>query len=510
MRRIMDKVQTIKPGAWGDMGNGYYRNPILKADFSDPDVIRVGEDFYMVCSEFHYMGMPVLHSKDLVNWSIIGQVYKRMDIDPRYDQMDRYAKGSWAPAIRYHNGLFYVYFCTPEEGLYMSTAENPAGPWAPLHELKRVGGWEDPCPFWDDDGNAYLGHSTVGAGPIIIHKMSPDGKRLLDEGVIVYIGKIAEGTKIYKRNGFYYLVIPEGGVEEGWQTALRSRSIYGPYERRVVLRQGKTNINGPHQGGLVELESGEWWFIHFQSMGALGRVCHLQPVEWVEDWPIMGCAGEPVSIFRKPKVSAQCPVGLLQTADEFDKPELGLQWQWNHNPAEQNWSLTERPGYLRLKAMPALDIMHARNTITQKLIGGKGSITIEQSIENMAAGQKAGLAYLGDSAENWIGVEKDESGCRIEAVTAGVHYHGPEIKGDTVWFRTEYNFTGTTQFFFSIDGIDFLQLGGECKLCEGFWKGARIGLFTFNCLEESGSVDFNWFRYQHDGPSYLAESASRL
>ena len=170
--------------------------------------------------------------------------------------MSAYAKGSWAPAIKYHNGTFYVYFCTPDEGLYMSTAKNPAGPWTPVYEVERVTGWEDPCPFWDDDGNAYLGHSTVGAGPIIIHKLSADGKKLLDNGTIVYVGKIAEGTKIYKRNGYYYLVIPEGGVQTGWQTVLRSKSIYGPYEKKIVLQTGSTNINGPHQGSLIELESG--------------------------------------------------------------------------------------------------------------------------------------------------------------------------------------------------------------------------------------------------------------
>ncbi|HZK26375.1 MAG TPA: glycoside hydrolase 43 family protein, partial [Thermoclostridium sp.] len=198
---------------WGDLGNGFYKNPILNADYSDPDVVRVGDDFYMVCSEFHYMGIPVLHSKDLVNWTIIGRVYDSLKHDPVYDTMNAYAKGSWAPAIKYHNGTFYIYFCTPDEGLYMSSAINPAGPWAPIYEVERVAGWEDPCPFWDDDGNAYLGHSTVGAGPIIIHKMSADGTKLLDNGTIVYVGKIAEGTKIYKRNGYYYFVIPEGGVK---------------------------------------------------------------------------------------------------------------------------------------------------------------------------------------------------------------------------------------------------------------------------------------------------------
>lgn len=488
---------------WGDLGNGYYANPVLKADFSDPDVVRVGDDFYMVCSDFHYMGMPVLHSKDLVNWSLIGRVYDRLDIDPQYDNMAGYARGCWAPSISYHDGLFYVYFCTPDEGLYMSTAEHPAGPWAPLYEVKRIAQWEDPCPFWDDDGNAYLGHSTVGAGPIIIHRMSPDGKKLLDEGRIVYVGKTAEGTKIYKRNGYYYLVIPEGGVKQGWQTTLRSKDIYGPYERQVVLEQGRTKINGPHQGSLIELESGESWFLHFQSAGALGRVCHLQPVKWVDDWPQMGCDGEPVSIYRKPTVKTPNETMRLVTDDEFDQPQLGLQWQWNHNPVDTNWSLAERPGYLRLRAMPAVDLAQAKNTLTQKLIGGQGLITAEFDLAQMTDGQIAGLTFLGGATtDNYLAIRKTASGNRLEAATSSTFWHGPNLDYTTIWLRTEYNFTGPTRFYFSLDGASFMPIGGKCELRFGDWKGARFGLFTYQSTGPSGIIDLRSVRYQHDGPPY--------
>jgi beta-xylosidase len=488
---------------WGDLGNGYYANPILKADFSDPDLVRVGEDFFMVCSDFHYMGIPVLHSRDLVNWSLIGRVYDRLDIDPRYDAMEAYGRGSWAPSIRYQGGLFYVYFCTPDEGLYMSTAQDPAGPWAPLHEVQRIGQWEDPCPFWDDDGQAYLGHSTVGAGPIIIHRMRPDGRELLDQGRIVYVGKTAEGTKIYKRNGYYYLVIPEGGVERGWQTVLRSKDIYGPYERRVVLGKGRTAINGPHQGGLVELPSGESWFLHFQSAGALGRVCHLQPVEWVDDWPVMGRGGEPVEVFNKPRVDDPLEPKFLVTGDDFDQPKLGLQWQWNHNPVNTHWSLTERPGYLRLKAMPASDLSRAKNTLTQKLIGGQGTITAELDRAQMAAGQLAGLTFLGGAvADNYIGLRKSASGTFLEAVGAGIVAHGPRLVASVLWLRAEYDFAGASCFSFSLDGEHFLPLGGPCELRFGYWKGARIGLFTYQTSGAGGIVDVGSFRYDHDGPPY--------
>lgn len=483
---------------WGDLTNGFYKNPVLNADYSDPDVVRVNDDFYMVCSEFHYMGMPVLHSKDLVNWTIIGKVYDSLKIDPIYDNMDGYAKGSWAPSIKYHNGIFYVYFCTPTEGLYMSTATNPAGPWSPLHEVIRVSGWEDPCPFWDDDGNAYLGHSTVGAGPIIIHRMSADGKKLLDDGRIVYVGKIAEGTKIYKRNGYYYLIIPEGGVKTGWQTALRATDIYGPYERKVVLQTGATNINGPHQGSLVELESGESWFLHFQDAGTLGRVVHLQPVTWVDDWPLIGCNGEPVTIYKKPDVGREYQRTMPQASDEFNDTSLGLQWQWNHNPVNERWSLSKRPGYLSLEAMRADNPLTAKNTLTQKLIGTKGKITTELNIENMKHGQAAGLAFLAGAEENWIGIVKENDMACLKAVTAGTRYHGPAIESRDVWIRTLIDLNGTTVFYFSVDNENYIRFGGPCKLQAGFWKGARIALFSFNTVEDSGRADFNWFRYDFE------------
>lgn len=481
---------------WGDLGNGFYRNPVLNADYSDPDVVRVGDDFYMVCSEFHYMGMPVLHSKDLINWTIIGQVYNSLKHDPIYDSMDAYAKGSWAPAIKYHDGKFYVYFCTPTEGLYMSTATDPAGPWSPVHEVVRVSGWEDPCPFWDDDGTAYLGHSTVGAGPIIIHRMSSDGTKLLDDGVVVYVGKIAEGTKIYKRNGYYYLIIPEGGVKTGWQTVLRAKNIYGPYERKIVLQTGSTDINGPHQGSLIELESGESWFMHFQDVGTLGRVCHLQPVTWVDDWPLMGCGGEPVSVYRKPDVGKNYERKLPQSSDEFDGPNLGPQWQWNHNPVNDRWSLTKRPGYLTLEALYARNIFRARNTLTQKLMGDSGVITTELNTENMKPGQTAGLAFLAGKEENWIGVVKEGEYAFIKTITGGIRHHGPRIEPGNVWLRTVVNLKGTTEFYFSLDNESYIQLGGPCKLEAGFWKGARIGLFSYNTLNDGGRADFNWFRYE--------------
>ncbi|MEK4059866.1 MULTISPECIES: glycoside hydrolase family 43 protein [Paenibacillus] len=477
---------------WGDLGNGYYRNPVLNADVSDPDVIRVGDDFYMVCSDFHFMGMQVFHSKDLVNWSLTGKVYERLDIDPAYDEMRGYAKGSWAPAIRYYDGRFYVYFCTPDEGLYMSSASHPAGPWEPLHEVARISGWEDPCPFWDEDGQAYLGHSTVGAGPIVLHRMSKDGKRLLDPGTIVYVGKIAEGTKIYKRNGYYYFIIPEGGVETGWQTVLRSGSLYGPYERKVVLQQGATAVNGPHQGAIVELRNGETWFLHFNSSGALGRVCHLQPVRWEDDWPVIGMNGEPVDIYAKPGIAGSHLPALPATSDDFLGPELGLQWQWNHNPVHGNWSLTKNG--LRLQALKARDLLHARNTLTQKIIGQRGTASTELFIGAMKTGQRAGFAFLCAREENWIGAVSEPEGIYLRAVTGGTVFHGPKLAGETVKLGSLIDLDGETRFIFSL-GEEWIPFGGPCLMLPGFWKGARLGLFSYTSEVTGGNADFKWFQY---------------
>ena len=494
-------------GTWGDQGNGTYKNPVLNADYSDPDVIRVGRDFYMVCSDFHFMGIPVLHSTDLVNWTIVSQVYNRLDIDPGYSSMTKYSRGSWAPALRYHNGKFYIYFCTPEEGLYMSTATDPAGKWSPLVEVQRVAKWEDPCPFWDDDGQAYLGHSRTGAGPIIIHKMSADGTHLLDTGTVVYRGPTAEGTKIYKRNGYYYIIIPEGGVGKGYETALRSKSIYGPYERRVVLEQGRTKTNGPHQGGWVELDSGESWFMHFQDDGAIGRVVHLEPMKWVDDWPVMGVdfdgngIGEPVAIYNKPNVVKVYKITAPQTSDEFDKPNLGPQWQWNHSPVDGEWSLSRSKGYLSLRAMQAPNNKLAKNTITQKLMGKKGMMTTKLDLQQMAPGQRAGLCLLGQNIYE-IGVIDTNGKAMLFANNNGKVTLGAMLSQQTIYLRLAADLEGNhTVMQYSLDGKDFTQLGEECVLSKkNYWKGVRPGLFSYNIKQDGGIALFDWFRYAYDGP----------
>ncbi len=525
-------------GSWGDQGNGTYINPILNADYSDPDVIRVGKKYYMICSEFHFMGMTIQESDDMVNWKIVGRVYEKLDF-PAYDRNERYAGGSWAPALRYHDGKFWVFFCTINEGLFMTQAPEATGPWAPLTLVGAVEKWEDPCPFWDDDGQAYLGHSVHGAGPIIIHRMSPDGTRLLDDGRTVYTGPVAEGTKIHKWNGWYYLSIPEGGVERGWQTVLRSKSIYGPYEKRVVLETGSTTVNGPHQGSIVDTPEGEWWFFHFQAAGPVGRVMHLQPVHWHDGWPVMGVdmdrngIGEPVYVWKKPETGSPATIFAPQSDDDFGTTQLGLQWQWNHNPAADFWSLTRKPGWLSLTALPAPTLREARNTLTQKVMGLTGEAVVKMDPAAMTPGQKAGMACMSNLFHS-TGVVNREGTLHFFFEGTGMASQEVPLKKGIVWLKVKLNLkTQKNQFYYSSNGQDFLPIGGEFQARWGHWKGSRIALFSYlestgEPLRPAGSTSlspgnghhrddrtatispetpvqggmaaFDWFRYEYDGP----------
>jgi beta-xylosidase len=296
-----------------DNGNGTYKNPVLNADYSDPDAIRVGDDFYLVSSSFEDIpGLPILHSKDLVNWSIIGHALLRQ---PPFEHFNvpRHGDGVWAPAIRYHNDEFFIYYPDPDYGIYLVKAKNAAGPWSDPLLVEAGKGLIDPCPLWDTNGKAYLVHAYAGSragikSVLVIQQLSNDGTKVLDKGKIVYDGHekdpTVEGPKLYKRNGYYYIFAPAGGVSTGWQLALRSKNIYGPYERRVVMDQGSTKINGPHQGAWVTTQMGEDWFLHFQDKGAYGRVVHLQPMKWINDWPVIGIdkdgdgKGEPVLNYK--------------------------------------------------------------------------------------------------------------------------------------------------------------------------------------------------------------------
>ncbi len=402
-----------------DLGNGTYQNPVIYGDYSDPDAIRVGDDYYMIASSFcNAPAIPILHSRDLVNWKVVNYVCRQV---PEYRYINpMHGSGVWAPAIRYHQGEYYVYFPMPDEGVYVSRAKDPLGEWSKPVNIMPEYGVIDPCPFWDDDGRAYLVTGVSGArvgykSVLKLAEMSPDGMSILSESRIIYDGRnteneTIEGPKVYKRNGWYYIFSPAGGVKCGFQVVLRARQIQGPYESRVVMRQGASPVNGPHQGAWVDTVKGEDWFLHFQDVYAGGRIVHLQPMCWEEDWPIIGARrdgetfGEPVMTCRKPAVSEEA---LRQTdicepdnTDEFDSDTLGLQWQWNAN-SEDGWFETRaEESKLRLYAVKTnrlRQLSDYRNLLLQKWPAPEFVCDTRMNVRGLQPGDMAGIVSMGQT-----------------------------------------------------------------------------------------------------------------
>jgi beta-xylosidase len=507
-------AQTWSP----DTGDGRYRNPIIYADYSDPDVIRVGDDFYMTSSSFgSFPALPILHSKDLVHWTIINHAIPRFP-DPAFDA-PQHGNGVWAPSLRYHDGWFWIFYGDPDRGIYMVKTRDVRGAWEPPVLVHAAKGWIDPAPLWDDDGNAYLVHAFARSRSGIKHvlhvnRMAPDGTRLLDEGTPVLMDSVRhptmEGPKFYKRNGWYYILAPAGGVPTGWQTVLRSRSVLGPYEDRIVLAQGGTAVNGPHQGGWVTTQSGEDWFIHFQDRGAYGRIVHLQPVAWKDDWPVMGTdadgdgTGEPVMEFRMPDVGGAHPSVVPQTSDEFDGARLGLQWQWYANPRESWYSLAD--GRLRLQSQPmpdsAVNLWPVPNLLTQMLPAPAFNATTKLSFAGLREGEKAGLVMMGlDYA--YLAVRRTSAGAElVYATAASAHQGGREtetrlpVHGDSLLLRVTVADGAVCRFWYSVDGDRWEPAGTPFTAREGRWIGARVGMFALAPAgaADGGHADFDFFR----------------
>ena len=405
-----------------DPGNGKYINPIIDADYSDPDVVRVGDDYYMTTSSFSDIpGLPVLHSKDLVNWTIIGHAIAEMPDYAKF-QTPNHGNAVWAPSIRYHNGEFYIYYGDPDLGIFMTKTKDPAGPWEPLTWVHKAKGIIDCCPFWDEDGKAYLPHgyagSRAGVKSIIgMIEMTPDGKSTIGQDRIIYDGHLdnetIEGAKMYKRGDWYYIFSPAGGVPTGWQEVLRSKSPWGPYEARNVLEQGDTDINGPHQGAWIDTPDGkEDWFIHFQDKGPYGRVINLEPMKWLENgWPVIGVdpdgdgRGVPVRTYKKPNVGKTYPRQTPQESDEFDSVELGKQWQWKDNPSALWYYCDAAASKLRLfsNALPesAKSIYDLPNLLLQKFPARNFTATAKVQFfprkkdGKIMEGERAGIVVMG-------------------------------------------------------------------------------------------------------------------
>lgn len=519
-----------------DLGNGKYKNPVLYADYSDPDVIRTGDDYWMTASSFNCVpGLPILHSTDLVNWEIVNHVFLNQ---PPYDYFDRprHGDGVWAPSIRFHDGWYYIYWGDPDRGVLMTKTRDPRGQWSEPLLVQAAKGIIDTSPLWDDDGKAYLVHGWAGSRAgfksiLTVCEMSPDGERLIGPEVMIFDGHgehpTVEGPKFYKRNGWYYVFAPAGGVKTGWQVVLRSRSPYGPYEIRTVLQQGPTKIPGPHQGGWVEDVAGDCWFLHFVDMYAYGRVCHLQPMRWTEDdWCTMGVdidndgIGEPVLTYRKPVSRVPSPVRTPADSDEFASRTLGLQWQWHANP-ERRWMFTNpTDGTIRLWCRAHDDawrnLSDNGNLLLQKVNAPDYTATTKLVFHPSYEGDRAGLIVMGHDyatiglryADGKIAIEQGlcpaamRKGTAEQAVaTASYAADGkPAEVYLRVRIRQEWKDGDQPRMFcrfsYSRDGKRFTEFGDEFEAAAGHWIGAKIGYYTDAAIgkNDGGWADVDWFR----------------
>lgn len=500
--------------AWTpDNGDGTFTNPIMWGDWPDPDVIRVGDDFYMVSTSMHYVpGCPIAKSKDLVNWEMAGYAVERYDEDPRYDLKggNLYLNGSWASSIRFHNGKFYVFFCTPygwgtETGHFsVCEAEKPEGPWKRTIFPDYL---YDPGVLFDDDGKIYVVH---GQNTLYVSELNADLKSVKGDPVEIWNKAVynadqkrsagMEGSHVYKINGMYYITCPAGGTE-GWQVCLRSKSIYGPFEHKVIASDNSSYPpNGLHQGGMVQLKNGDWWFIIMQDRGPLGRVPHLLPVTWEDGWPMLGANARDAIIYSKPNVGKNHKIKAPATTDEFNNRRLGLQWQWNHNPDNEKWSLTEKTGYLRLKASRATDLKSARNTLTQRVQGPNSTGTVEIDVSGLKDGNIAGFGIF-QFPYAYVAVQQEKGERKVVMCNDGkiIETAIEDLEQDKIWIRaraTDKDFTA--HFYYSLDGANFIPIGNTLTMDLGLcFTGNRFALFNFSTTEEgiNGQADFNWFRF---------------
>ena len=528
----------------GDTGDGQYRNFILFSDYADPDAIRVGSDYYAITSTFHLNpGISILHSKDLVNWQIIGHVVEdlsKLHCDFSFNSMRGYGQGIWAPSLRYNDGVFYIHVGGPKIGLIVCKAKSITGPWV-VKRMKLNMPWTDGklidcCPLWDND-QAYFaaaeprrhsfGNSSVTEYKMFLFKMSADGEQLLDNGILIHGGRTTEAVKMYKKNGYYYIFYVEHPMDENGrrtQFAARSRNIYGPYERKALIHSHGPKLDMcPCQGALIETEDGSWCFLchgySYESQAmAIGRPLMLLPVTWIDDWPLIGedidndGIGEMVWQARKPVRVADSL--SLQSSDEFEGEILGPQWQWNHAPRNDCWSLKEKVGYLRLKAAKPVypgGFYHACNTLTQRLIGDKSVAATKLNVEGMADGQYAGLCLMADVSQ-LVGIYQ-ENGKKViryqyakeilfsDAGSNSKKYCDDyfcqdisEFDGDKIWLRLEHQ-QNTALLLFGLDGKSYQPAFDRLPFGFSAWRGGRTGFFNWNDFKEEGYADFEWFRY---------------
>ena len=539
---LLTSAQTnYRSMVWSpDNGDGTYTNPVINADYSDPDVCvgASGEDYYLTASSFQCVpGLPILHSKDLVNWQIInyalGNLYEGDEELLQHFSTPQHGAGVWAPSIRYHNGWYYIYWGDPDYGVYMVKTQNPAGKWEKPLCVIRGKGYIDTTPLWDDDGRCYLVNGWANsrskfASVLTVREMSADGTKPIGQPVIVFDGngtenRTCEGPKFYKRDGWYWIMCPAGGVPTGFQLAMRSKSPYGPYEHKIVLAQGKTNINGPHQGGWVHTKAGEDWFLHFQDKEAYGRVVHLNPVDWSSGWPIMGKNGEPVTTYKKPLTSHPSPLTSIVNpveSDEFNAPVMGKQWQWHAN-YDEKFGVPTAFGTFRIYTYKLSqgwkNFWEVPNLLLQKTPADVFTVTTKLRMTSKADGQFGGLIMMGldysalvvrrvGSSFELVQMTchaADKGNAQTETVIATLKPtaidhtdYKPGIHED-IYLRLSVK-DGKVRFAWSKDGKRYTACGDEFQMKEGKWIGAKFGYIAAETDPkfDRGWVDADWIKVE--------------
>lgn len=517
-----------------DNGDGTYTNPVIDADYSDPDACAVGEDYYLTASSFNCTpGLPILHSKDMVNWEIIGHAIK--DVEPKeLFAGPSHGNGVWAPSIRHHNGEFYIYWGDPDNGVFMVKTKDPAGEWEKPVCVIPGKGMIDTTPLWDEDGRCYLVYAWANsrsrfASILCVRELSADGTKAIGDPVIVYDGngtanRTCEGPKFYKRDGWYWIMCPAGGVPTGVQLAMRSKSPYGPYECKTVLAQGKTKVNGPHQGAWIHTKFGEDWFLHFQDKGSYGRVVHLQPVTWKDNWPVMGIdkdgdyCGEPVIKYRKPKTSGKVAIQNPAESDEFNSPVLGKQWQWHAN-YDQKFGMPTAFGTFRIYTHKVsenfVNLWEVPNLLLQKTPTDNFKATAKIRFTSKEPNQYGGIIMMGLDYSALV-VKRVGDEFQLQQVTCKNADKGkpeqvnviatlkptevdkidyqPAIHED-IYLRMTVN-NGVCSFSYSSDGKKFKDAGEKFNMREGKWIGAKIGFVAAEPAGKTnrGWIDADWFR----------------
>lgn len=425
--------------------------------------------------------------------------------------------------MRYHDDLYYIYWGDPDHGIYMVTAENPTGEWSAPHLVKAGKGLIDPSPLWDDDGKAYLVHGWAGSragfkSVLSISEMSPDGKSAISDDVLVFDGHdehpTVEGPKFYKRNGYYYIFAPAGGVSTGWQLVLRSKNIYGPYECRTVMAQGDSAVNGPHQGGWVDDVAGDSWFVHFQDCGAYGRIVHLQPMWWGEDdWCVIGedkdndGCGTPVAQWTMPNTNVSAKNVTIATSDDFDSHKLGLQWQWHANP--QSWWAMPYPTNSALRINTRVvdqgwrNLWDTPNLLLQKFPAREFTTTTKIEAQPSYAGERFGLVVMGaDYAtlelcyDGEVLLLEQRTCIDAESGASETINESISVSSGEIYLRCEVYGDAQCHFSYSTNGKKFKRIGADFNAKAGKWIGAKVGLFSIGEIKKNdgGRMDVDWFR----------------